>query len=156
MKSIILYSSKSGNTKKIAESMAARIGCEVIKITSDNNPSNADLEGYDLIFVGTGLYAGTPNEQIVKYLGSLNLKSTKQFALFITWGGAPRSDKSALTRLRVLLEGKGQKVLDEHFAAYGGWKGILMKRGHPKPEEIQAAGQWAKQLVEKFKVSNAL
>ena len=156
MKSIILYSSKSGNTKKIAESMAARVGCEAIKITSDSNPSNADLEGYDLIFVGTGLYAGTPNEDLVKYLGSLNLKSTKQFALFITWGGAPRSDKIALTRLRVLLEGKGQKVLEEHFAAYGGWKGILMKRGHPKPEEIQAAGQWAKQLVEKLTTSKRI
>ena len=150
MKSIILYSSRSGNTKKIADAMATQVGCEAIKITSDSNPSNLDLEGFDLIFVGTGLYAGTPNEDLVKYLGSLNLKSTKQFVLFITWGGAPRSDKIALARLRTLLEGKKQKVLGEHFASYGGWKGILMKRGHPKPEEIQAAGQWAKQLIEKL------
>jgi len=151
MKSIIIYSSKSGNTKKIAESMASQVGCEAIKISSDNSQSIVDLEGYDLIFVGTGLYAGTPNEDLLKYLSSLHLKSTKQFALFITWGGAPRSDKMALTRLRALLEGKGQKVLLEHFASYGGWKGILMKRGHPKPEEIQAGGEWAKQLVQKLK-----
>ncbi len=155
MKSIILYSSRSGNTKKIAESMAVEVGCEAIKITSDSNPSTLDLEGFDLIFVGTGLYAGTPNEDLVKYLSSLNLKSTKQFVLFITWGGAPRSDKIALARLRTLLEGKKQKVLEEHFASYGGWKGILMKRGHPKPEEIQAAGQWAKQLVEKLKTPSS-
>jgi len=156
MKTIVLYSSRSGNTKKIADSIAAQVGCEAIKITSDSNPSTLDLEGYDLIFVGTGLYAGTPNEDLVKYLGSLNLKSTKQFALFITWGGAPRSDKMALTRLRALLESKNQKVLLEHFASYGGWKGILMKRGHPKPEEIQAAGQWAKQLVEKLKAPSVI
>jgi flavodoxin len=151
MKSIIIYSSKSGNTKKIAESMASQVGCEAIKISSDSSPSIVDLEGYDLIFVGTGLYAGTPNEDLLKYLSSLHLKSPKQFALFITWGGAPRSDKMALTRLRALLEGKGQKVLLEHFASYGGWKGILMKRGHPKPEEIQAGGEWAKQLLQKLK-----
>jgi len=30
------------------------------------------------------------------------------------------------------------------FASFGGWKGVLMKRGHPKSEEIQAAGEWAK------------
>jgi len=24
----------------------------------------------------------------------------------------------------------------------------LMKRGHPKPEEIKAAGEWAKKLVD--------
>ena len=150
MKPIILYSSKSGNTKKIADSMALSLNCEAIKITSDSIPSQVAVEKYDLILVGTGLYAGTPNEDIMKYLGKLDLKNPKLFALFITWGGAPRSDKMALTRLRTLLESKGQKVLQEHFASFGGWKGILMKRGHPKSEEIQAAGEWAKILVEKL------
>ncbi len=148
MKTIILYASKSGNTKKIADSMAAQLGCPTVKITYDTAPSTVDLEGYDLIFLGTGLFAGTPNEDIVRYINSLNLKSAKTFAIFITWGGAPRSDKMALTKMRTLLEGKGQKVLEEHFASFGGWKGILMKRGHPKPEEIAAAGEWAKKTVE--------
>lgn len=53
----------------------------------------------------------------------------------------------ALSKMRVLLEGKNQKVLAEHFAAFGGWKGIFMKRGHPKSDEIAAAGAWAKKLV---------
>jgi flavodoxin len=150
MKAIILYSSRSGNTKKVADSIATEVGCEAIKIASGSDALTVDLEGYDLIFVGTGLYAGTPNEDIVKYLGKLKLKGAKQFALFITWGGAPKSDKIALMRLRTLIEGKGQKVLEEHFAAFGGWKGILMKRGHPKPDEIKAAGEWAKALVDKL------
>lgn len=148
MKTIILYSSKSGNTKKIADSMASQVGCNAIRITADSTPPNVDLDVYDLVFVGTGLFAGTPNEDMVRYIGNLNLKTTKIFALFITWGGAPRTDKLALKRLKTLLEGKGQKVLEDHFACYGGWKGILMKRGHPKPEEIKAAGEWAKKLVD--------
>ncbi len=148
MKTIILYSSKSGNTKKIADSMASQVGCDAIRITADNTPPNVDLEGYDLVLVGTGLFAGTPNEDMVRYIGNLNLKTTKMFALFITWGGAPRTDKLALKRLKALLEGKGQKVLEDPFACYGGWKGVLMKRGHPKAEEIKAAGEWAKKLVD--------
>lgn len=148
MRSIIIYSSKSGNTKKIADSMASQIGCEAIRITADSPQPTVDLEGYDLVLVGTGLFAGTPNEDLVQYLRNLNLKTTKLFALFITWGGAPRTDKLALTRLRTLLESKRQKVLEDHFACYGGWKGILMKRGHPKPEEIKAAGEWAKKLID--------
>jgi flavodoxin len=151
MKTIILYSSKSGNTKKIADSMASQIGCDAIRITADRTPPNVDLEGYDLVFVGTGLFAGTPNEDMARYIGNLNLKTTKMFALFITWGGAPRTDKLALKRLKALLEGKGQKVLEDYFACYGGWKGILMKRGHPKPEEIKVAGEWAKKLVDGLK-----
>jgi flavodoxin len=153
MRPIIIYSSKSGNTKKIADSMASQIGCDAIRITSDSPLSTADLEGYDLIFVGSGLFAGTPNEAIVRYLRTLNLKTAKLFALFITWGGAPRTDKLALTKLKTLLESKGQKVLEDHFACYGGWKGILMKRGHPKPEEIKAAGEWAKKLFDSLEKS---
>jgi flavodoxin len=148
MRTIILYASKSGNTGKIAAAMAAQLNCEAIKVTAQTSPATLDLECYDLVFVGTGLYAGTPNEDIVKFLSGLNLKNPKLFALFLTWGGAPKSDKMALGKLRGLLESKGQKVLDEHFASYGGWKGILMKRGHPKPEEIQAAAMWAKKVME--------
>jgi flavodoxin len=148
MRTIILYASKCGNTGNIAASMAVQLNCEAVKITAQTSPAEVDLEGYDLIFVGSGLYAGTPNEDIIKFLSSLNLKNPKLFALFITWGGAPRSDKLALGKLRALLESKGQKVLDDHFAAYGGWRGILMKRGHPKPEEIQAAAEWAKKITE--------
>jgi flavodoxin len=147
MRTIIIYSSKSGNTKKLADAMASQLGCDSVRITSDAASSTVDLEEYDLVLVGTGLYAGTPNEDLMKYLKSLNLNGTRIFALFITWGGAPRSDQLALARLRTLLESKGQKVLADHFAAYGGWKGILMKRGHPKPEEIAAAAQWAKKVV---------
>jgi flavodoxin len=153
MHSIILYASKSGNTQKIADSMASALGCEAIKITAESKPQTLDLESFDLILVGTGLFAGTPNEDIVKFLNGLNPKTPKQFALFITWGGAPRSDKIAFAKLHTLLEGKGQKVLEDHFAAYGGWKGILMKRGHPKPEEIAAAAEWAKNLKEKMEKS---
>jgi flavodoxin len=80
MKTIILYSSKSGNTKKIADSMASQISCDAIRITSDSTPQTVNLEGYDLVFVGTGLFAGTPNEDLVQYLGKLNLKSVKMFA----------------------------------------------------------------------------
>jgi len=147
MKPIIIYSSKSGNTKKIADSMASQIGCDAIKITSDSASSTVNLEEFDLVLVGTGLFAGTPNEDIMRYLKSLNLKTAKLFALFITWGGAPRTDKLALTKLKSLLESKGQNVLEDHFACYGGWRGILMKRGHPKSEEIKAAGEWAKKLL---------
>jgi flavodoxin len=146
MKTVIIYASKSGNTGKIAASMAAQLNCEAIRITAETRAATLDLNKYDLIFVGTGLYAGTPNMDIVKFLSSLNLMNPKVFALFITWGGAPKSDKLALGKLQTLLESKGQTVLGEHFAAYGGWKGILMKRGHPKPDEIQAAAAWAKKV----------
>jgi hypothetical protein len=85
-----------------------------------------------LIFVGTGLYAGTPNEDLLKYLSSLHLKSTKQFALFITWGGAPRSDKMALTRLRALLEGKSTEGASGAFCFLWRMERHIDEAGTPK------------------------
>lgn len=145
MKPIVMFASKSGNTKKIADSIAAQIGCEAVRVTANSDPSTMDLESYDLIFLGTGLYAGTPNEDLVRYLTKMNLKTVKRFAVFITRAYA--GDKMALTRLRTLLESKNQKMIDDYFAAFGGW-GALVKRGHPKSDEVQAAGQWAKKLVD--------
>jgi len=134
--------------------MALQLNCEAIKITNDSRPSQVALEDYDLVLVGTGLFAGTPNEDLMRYLGKLDLKRSNQFVLFITWGGAPRSDKMAFARLRKLLESKGQKVLEDYFACFGGWRGILMKRGHPKSDEIKAAGEWARRLVDNLEKTN--
>ena len=67
LKTIIIYSCKSGNTKKIADSMACQIGCDAIRITSDTIPLAVDLDEYDLVLVGTGLFAGTPNEDLMRF-----------------------------------------------------------------------------------------
>jgi flavodoxin len=68
MRTIILYSSKSGNTKKIADSMASQIGYDAIRITYNSASSTMDLDGYDLVLVGAGVFAATPNEDIMRYL----------------------------------------------------------------------------------------
>ena len=62
VKTIICYASKSGNTAKIAEAMATELNCTAVKVTNDTKPASLDLDSYDLIFLGSGLYAGTPNE----------------------------------------------------------------------------------------------
>lgn len=98
--------------------MASALGCDAIKITIESKTSEVDLASYDLILIGTGLYAGTPNEDMVTFLKGIKLQIPKQFALFITWGGAPRSDKMALDKLRALLISKGQNVFNDHFASY--------------------------------------
>jgi hypothetical protein len=62
--------------KKITDSMASQIGCDTVRITSESPLLTANLEEYDLIFVGTGLFAGSPDEDIMRYLSSLTLKTT--------------------------------------------------------------------------------
>jgi flavodoxin len=143
LKVIVLYASKSGNTKKLADEIAKQLNCEALPVKG----AAADLELYEVVFLGTGLYAGTPNEDMQHYLQNLNLKTPKKFALFITWGGAPNSDKMATSKIKQLLQNKGQTLRDDIYKSFGGWKFVLMKRGHPTNEEIKGAGEWAKKVV---------
>lgn len=146
MKSIIVYSSKSGNTQKIADAIASGLCCESVKITKANTEDSLDLTKYDLIFLGTGIHYGNPNEDLLAFMKNSKFSSTRQFAIFVTWGGAGKTNQDVVARLKTILEEKGQKVHEKYFFCYGGWN--LLRRGHPNPGEIWAAKEWAKQITQ--------
>jgi len=54
MKAIVIYKSKYGSTKAYAEKIAGIIGCEAVDAKS---VKAKELEGYDTIIYGGGLYA---------------------------------------------------------------------------------------------------
>jgi flavodoxin len=145
MKTIILYASKGGNTKKIAQSVASELGCEALAITPDGGlPA---LDSYDLVFVGTGIYAGNPIAEVEKYLLTADLGKPKQIALFITWGGAGKTREMVAEKLRKILESKGHRIVGQVFSCYGGSKFSFLKRGHPNNQDLEAAAKWAKEVV---------
>ena len=96
MKSIVLYSSKGGNTGKIAVEIAQELNCESLRVTQSGLASSANLDNYDLIFVGTGIHYGNPNEALVGFLKTFNVNKPKVFALFVTWGGAGKTIRMLL------------------------------------------------------------
>jgi flavodoxin len=145
MKPIILYASKGGNTGKIARGIAKELNCGGVQITQTGLAGSFDLDSYDLIFVGTGIHYGSPNEDLLTYLKTMRLKEPKLFALFLTWGGAGRTSQDAIVKLRTILESKGQRVTDDCFVCYGGWN--FLRRGHPNQEDANAAIAWAKKTA---------
>ena len=64
MKPIVLYSSKGGNTEKIACEIASELSCSCIKITKDFNSSTVNLRDFDLVFLGTGIYGAKPDADL--------------------------------------------------------------------------------------------
>jgi len=147
VKAIVIYSTKGGNTRKVAEEIASELNCELAKIDHDSSTSAVDLSSYDFVFVGTGIYFGTLNPDMQRYLETIDLKNAKQFAFFVTWGGAGKTDQAVITKLKAILENKGQKVIEECFKCYGGRRFALSKRGHPNNEDTQAAKKWAKKQI---------
>ena len=85
MKSLIVYSSLTGNTKKVAEAIAEIIpGSEIYPV--ENAPSP---EGYDFIALGYWVDKGMPSKQCLDYLAGIK---NKKLALFGTLGAWPDSD----------------------------------------------------------------
>jgi hypothetical protein len=79
------------------------------------------------------------------YLKKAKLSSPKQVAFFITWGGAGKTNQAVLSQLKTLLQTKNQNVIENSFFCYGGWN--LLRRGHPKTDELRAARDWAKKIA---------
>lgn len=83
MKILLVYSSKTGNTRKVAEAIGAAL--QVSPVPVEENPSP---EGYDLIIAGYWVDRGTANATMKNYLEKL---SKKRVALFATLGAEPES-----------------------------------------------------------------
>lgn len=85
MKMLVTYSSKTGNTRKIAEAIHQALP-EAELYPVEEAP---DAHDYDLVFVGFWVDRGTADEQAAGYLRCISGKSV---ALFATLGAYPDSD----------------------------------------------------------------
>ncbi len=115
MKLLIVYYSLEGSTRTIAEEMARVSGGDLLEIHPVKEfPSQSgwkyvvggfystmrrpcpiqdydvDLEKYDLIVIGTPVWAYNPSPPIVTFMKDPDLKG-KKIALFCTHGGGPKS-----------------------------------------------------------------
>lgn len=100
MKTKVIYYSKTGNTKTIADSIAKSIGCDSIAINlmKYGRKSKQEIEdekqifrnaieqcnNSDLVFIGTPTIFRKPHSQIMEFIGSVY---TKKAAIFCTYYG---------------------------------------------------------------------
>ncbi len=90
MKILIVYTSReSGNTKKVAEALAAHFGteCELYHVADAPPP-----DGYDFIALGFGVYRSFPDCILIDYMRKCH---DKDVGLFMTLGMWPDSPQAA-------------------------------------------------------------
>lgn len=80
MKAIVIYSSQSNNTQKVAEAVAAELNCDMNAVSEAG-----DISDYDTVAVGFWLKAGGPDPATQEFLPQL---SGKRVFLFATHGAA--------------------------------------------------------------------
>lgn len=87
MKSIIIYSSLTGNTKQVAEAIASVLPKGTPCVSMAELPS--DISSYDLVFAGFWVDKGTANKEARDVLGTLH---NPYIALFATAGVPPQME----------------------------------------------------------------
>jgi flavodoxin len=142
MNAIVIYSTPRGNTEKVAQEIAAQANCKVVKLTEAFDASTLPLEGYDLVFLGTGIRGGEPYAELLNYLNTADLGTGKCFVLFMTWAGGGASNTLAYERVKQTLQSKGQRLSENYFICLGQTFGFT-HRGRPNAGDLAAARKWA-------------
>ncbi len=122
----VVYYSMCGNTKKVAEVIAAELGRE--------------LDKDSFVFLGSGCYGYKPGGKLRKFIARNDFKG-RQVALFGT-SGSGRGDEVRV--MEELLKPKGALIRGSFYCQ--GRSFFLFYRGHPSNEELAKAKEFANEM----------
>ena len=94
MKILVTYSSKTGNTKKLAEGIFEGLG-EMDKSIAPMSEA-VDIDGYDIILAGYWVDKGGANQEAAEYLKKISGKKVGLFATLAFWPDSEHAYKSIL------------------------------------------------------------
>lgn len=170
MKILICYHSQTGNTKKVAQAMQEALESEDVVLLPAAEVTQTSLKEYDLILMGSGVYAGTVGTSI-KALMKKATELPSRFAFFITHANPdPAMYQDAFKLVRKGIEKAGsqvvgefdcrgenlvtteeqlQKLLESLSSEEREVAQVRMEgtRGHPDDEDLANAQEFAKSLI---------
>ena len=141
MKAEVIYSSRSGNTKKVADAIAQTLDQVSMAITPDY-----PLENVEILFLGAGAYANKVDKRMSEFIRTLNSNRVKNVALFGTYGW----HRNYLSYMRELLKAQGINVIEETYSCKGKLF-FFIYRKHPDDQDLRQAQEFAKVVYEKLK-----
>ncbi len=148
---IVLYSYHHHNTEKIAEVFSKILDAE-IKWSDEINPE--ELQEYDLIGFGSGIYSAKHDESLLKLADELPEVNEKKVFLFSTAGitGKSKASKDHAI-LRGKLEAKGYMIVDEFQCKGFNTNSFLrlfggMNKGRPNERDLKNAEEFVVNLKE--------
>lgn len=148
---LVLYSYHHHNTEKIAKVFANVLNAE-IKTPKQINPE--ELQDYDLVGFGSGIYSAKHDESILELADGLPEVNNKNVFLFSTAGitGESKKTKDHAT-LREKLELKGYIIIDEFQCKGFNTNSFLklfggMNKGRPNSKDLKNAEEFVWKVKE--------
>jgi flavodoxin/Pyruvate/2-oxoacid:ferredoxin oxidoreductase delta subunit len=152
VKSVVVYYSMTGNTKKIAEAIRAGMSrdderCDIIPL---RNIEPGKLAGYDLISLGSPVINQREPPNIAAFIQSLTTDAAKYAFVFCTHGANPcrymQSVVSALMR-------KGLTVIGWRDWFSSAYYPVIPKPyltdGHPDAMDLKEAEEFGREMAER-------
>ena len=136
MKYAVRYYTKTGNTKKLAEAVAAAVGVEALPI------SEPITEAVDLLFLGNSYYAFSIDPAVRDFIRSLDKSLVGKIANF----GSAAMLNSTYKKVKAEADKVGIPMVEKEFHCRGEFKGL--HKGRPDKDDIAAAADFAKSLLE--------
>lgn len=144
---IIVDSNHKNNTLKIAEAMAEASSAAVCSV---KDAENADLMQYDIVGLGSGIYAGKIGKKLFKYVAA-HIKDLSNVFVFST---SAKGKAEYNAELESYLNGNCKNVLGS-FSCKGFCKWFIfalaggISKGHPDANDIENAKEFILKVMEK-------
>ena len=136
MKIAVRYYTKTGNTKRLAEAIAAVVGVEAL-------PLGAPLEEpVDILFLGNSYYAFSIDPEVRQYVQSLK---SDQVGKIVNFGSAAMLN-STYKKVKAEADKVGIAMDEREFHCKGEFKGL--HKGRPNDEDLAAVADFARKIAE--------
>ena len=136
MKIAVRYYTKTGNTKRLAEAIAAAVGAEALPI------STPAAEPVDILFLGNSYYAFTIDPEVRSFLQTLDKDKVGRIVNF----GSAAMLNSTWKKVKAEADKRGIPMDHREFHCKGEFKGV--HKGRPNDEDLKAAAAFAKRIAE--------
>ena len=136
MKVAVRYYTKTGNTKRLAEAVANAVNAEALPI------SVAIDEPVDILFLGNSYYAFSIDPEVRNFVKSLD---PGKIGRIVNFGSAAMLN-STYKKIKTEADKIGIPMDEREFHCRGEFKGI--HKGRPNEEDLKAAAEFAKKIVE--------
>ena len=130
----VIYFSRKGSTKKVADAIASELNIE------SQDVKNAELKNDTMVFLGSGSYGSKPGKKMTKFIEK-NDFNNRAVALFGTSGGGEGKETEAMENM---LKNKDAKIKGRYFCKGKFWFG---NKDKPDKKDLDDAKKFAKKMI---------
>ena len=135
MKIAVRYYTKTGNTKRLAEAVAAAVGVQALPISAPVT------ERVDILFLGNSYYAFSIDPEVRAFVRSLDKEKVGKIVNF----GSAAMLNSTYKKVKAEADKVGIPMDQREFHCRGEFKGI--HKGRPDDADLEKAAEFAGKIA---------